>query len=91
MTNEDGLNLAGVETVLGMEREVENLRAELAKARNRARDAERRLNLERARTSARLNTEIIPYGAYESAVPRSRRTVRIQVERPSGGPRKESF
>jgi MerR family transcriptional regulator/heat shock protein HspR len=91
MTNEEGLNLAGVEAVLEMEREVRMLRAELAKARARAREAERRLNLERARSSARLNTEIIPYGAYESAVPRSRRAVRIQVERPTGGPRKESY
>jgi MerR family transcriptional regulator/heat shock protein HspR len=91
MTNEGGLNLAGVETVLEMEREVETLRVELAKARARVRDAERRLSLERTRANSRLNTEIIPYGAYESAVPRSRRAIRIQAERPSGGSRKESF
>lgn len=33
MTSEQGLNLAGVETVLGLEREVEKLRAELKRAR----------------------------------------------------------
>jgi MerR family transcriptional regulator/heat shock protein HspR len=91
MTADGGLNLAGVEAVLEMEREVEALRAELARVRARAREMERRLSLELARSRDRVNTEIIPYGAYESAIPRSRRTVRIQVDRPSGGPRKESF
>lgn len=35
MTSEQGLNLAGVETVLGLEREVEKLRAELERARRK--------------------------------------------------------
>lgn len=35
MTSEQGLNLAGVETVLALEREVEKLRAELKRARAR--------------------------------------------------------
>ena len=33
MTSEDGLNLAGVETVLEMERRVEDMRAELERVR----------------------------------------------------------
>ena len=42
MTSEQGLNLAGVETVLGLERQVERLRAELDKMRRRAERLERR-------------------------------------------------
>jgi MerR family transcriptional regulator/heat shock protein HspR len=41
MTSEQGLNLAGVETVLGLERQVERLRAELERARQRAERLER--------------------------------------------------
>jgi MerR family transcriptional regulator/heat shock protein HspR len=36
MTSEQGLNLAGVETVLGLEREVEKLRAKLARLEARS-------------------------------------------------------
>ena len=43
MTSEQGLNLAGVETVLGLEREVEKLRAELEQAHRRVADLEQRL------------------------------------------------
>ncbi|HMB55032.1 MAG TPA: helix-turn-helix transcriptional regulator [Thermoanaerobaculia bacterium] len=42
MTSEQGLNLAGVETVLGLEREVEKLRAEVARARHRIEKLEAR-------------------------------------------------
>jgi MerR family transcriptional regulator, heat shock protein HspR len=91
MTAEGGLNLAGVETVLEMEREVEEMRAELARVRARARELERRLTRQGEIVRARVNTEIIPYGAYESAIPRPRRTVRIPVERPGEGRRKESL
>ena len=44
MTAEEGLNLAGVETVLEMEREVEAMRAELARVRARARELEQALS-----------------------------------------------
>ena len=91
MTAEEGLNLAGVEMVLAMEREVEAMRAELEKVKARATEMERRLRREVARANAAMKTEIVPYGAYESAIPRSRRTVRVAVERPSRGRRKESF
>ncbi len=91
MTSEDGLNLAGVELVLEMEREVAAMRAELKRMRVRARELERRLVAEMARTGSRENVEIVPYGAYESSIPPSPRTVRIQVERPSAGRRKESY
>ena len=42
MTSEQGLNLAGVETVLELERKVERMKAELERARRRATELERR-------------------------------------------------
>ena len=42
MTSEQGLNLAGVETVLEMEERVERMRAELERMRRRAEKLERR-------------------------------------------------
>lgn len=68
MTNEEGLNLAGVETVLEMETRVEAMRAELEAMRTRADQLERRLNLEVKRVNDRLGTEIVPYRAYERPV-----------------------
>ncbi len=91
MTNEEGLNLAGVETVLRLEREVAALHAELKKTRARARELERRLVVEMARDDSRRHAEIVPYGVYETAIPRSPRTVRISVERPQDGRGKESL
>jgi MerR family transcriptional regulator/heat shock protein HspR len=44
MTSEQGLNLAGVETVLEMEERVELMRAELERMRRRAERLERRWN-----------------------------------------------
>jgi len=42
MTSEEGLNLAGVETVLALEQRVEKLRAELARMRARTEELEGR-------------------------------------------------
>jgi MerR family transcriptional regulator/heat shock protein HspR len=44
LTSEQGLNLAGVETVLEMEARVEQMRVELDRMRERAEELERRLN-----------------------------------------------
>jgi MerR family transcriptional regulator/heat shock protein HspR len=41
MTSEQGLNLAGVETVLELERKVERMKSELARIRKRAAELER--------------------------------------------------
>ncbi len=90
MTSEEGLNLAGVETVLDLERQLEGLKAELRRTRARAKELERRLVRALARAETRSNTEIIPYGAYDSGAPASRRTIRIPVERRAEGKRKES-
>jgi MerR family transcriptional regulator/heat shock protein HspR len=73
MTNEEGLNLAGVETVLKMEARVEAMRNELEAMRRRTRELEAKLDQE----MERLHTEIVPYGAYEPDPP-----VRIPVKRP---------
>src|SRR5690348_5056122 len=41
MTSEDGLNLAGVETVLDLERRLERMRSDIARVRERAAQMER--------------------------------------------------
>jgi len=65
MTAEEGLNLAGVETVLSLERELEKARAEMARMRERTAEIERRMNAELDRVRRSLQTEIVPYGAYQ--------------------------
>jgi MerR family transcriptional regulator/heat shock protein HspR len=65
MTADDGLNLAGVETVLSLERELEQARAELQRMRERAAELERRMTDELARVRRSLRAEIVPYGAYD--------------------------
>jgi MerR family transcriptional regulator/heat shock protein HspR len=68
MTAEDGLNLAGVETVLTLERELERARAEVARMRERATELERQMSAELQRVRTTLRAEIVPYGAYESGL-----------------------
>ena len=65
MTAEEGLNLAGVETVLSLERELERARDEIAKMKRRAEELEERMLGEMERVRKTLRTEIVPYGAYE--------------------------
>ncbi|MGH2954586.1 MAG: heat shock protein transcriptional repressor HspR [Solirubrobacterales bacterium] len=65
MTVEEGLNLAGVETVLTLERELERARRETAKMREQAAALEQRMAEEVERVRAKLRTEIVPYGAYD--------------------------
>ncbi len=65
MTAEDGLNLAGVETVLELERQLERARGEVAKMRARAAELERQMDRELERVRRSLRAEIVPYGAYE--------------------------
>jgi MerR family transcriptional regulator/heat shock protein HspR len=66
MTNNEGLNLAGVETVMEMEATVERMRADMARMRKRTAEMEQRLNeeLERLRSSA--GGDLVPYGAYSA-------------------------
>ena len=89
MTAEQGLNLAGVETVLELESRLEEMRTELAAMREAAAGMEQRMadEVERARRS--LGAELVPYGLYESKIaPESEppaEPVRIPVERRDKG------
>ena len=84
MTDE-GLNLAGVETVLEMEAQLDRMRAELDRMRRRAAEAERRMLKEMERISGSMHTQLVPYGAYEPGKPkrppRGQGSVKIPVER----------
>src|SRR5687768_7506244 len=66
MTADEGLNLAGVETVLTLERELERARSEVAKMRERAAELEKRMDDELERVRTALRGEIVPYGVYEA-------------------------
>jgi MerR family transcriptional regulator/heat shock protein HspR len=84
---EEGLNLAGVETVLEMELQIERMREELRRMRRRANEAEKRMLEEIARVRSSLRAELVPYGAYEpDLVPLkdARGSVKIPVERGRG-------
>jgi MerR family transcriptional regulator/heat shock protein HspR len=88
MTADEGLNLAGVETVLALERELERGRVELRRMRERAAELERRMLDEVERVKRSFRAEIVPYGAYDAGeiVPsREAERVRIQVQRPKRG------
>jgi MerR family transcriptional regulator/heat shock protein HspR len=65
MTSEEGLNLAGVETVLELERRVEQMRAQIARMRKRAAEMEKQMGKEMERLRKSLGGELVPYGAYE--------------------------
>ncbi len=88
MTADMGLNLAGVETVLQLEAQLERTRQELAKMRRQSAELEQRLVDEVEKVKRSLRAEIVPYGAYEPpgmAPPTEAGPVRIPVERPSEG------
>jgi MerR family transcriptional regulator/heat shock protein HspR len=82
MTSEDGLNLAGVETVLQMEERVERMRAELLRMRKRAEELESQMATEVERVRRSLKAEIVPYKAYDQVIPSDGDPVRIPIERP---------
>ena len=65
MTGDQGLNLAGVETVLELERRLERMRSEMANMRRRAAEMESRMTAELERLRKSLGGELVPYGAYE--------------------------
>jgi MerR family transcriptional regulator, heat shock protein HspR len=65
LTSEEGLNLAGVETVLELEQRVEKMRAEMARLRKRAAEVEKQMAAEVERLRGSLGGELVPYGAYE--------------------------
>jgi MerR family transcriptional regulator, heat shock protein HspR len=87
MTNEEGLNLAGVETVLEMEARVERMRAEMSRMRRRATEMKARMNEELERLRAARGGELVPYGAYERLTPGQgdgERGVKVPIKRKRG-------
>jgi MerR family transcriptional regulator/heat shock protein HspR len=86
LTTEEGLNLAGVETVLRLERSLERMRRELKRMRRRADEIEEQMAEEVERVRKSFRAEIVPYGAYEpqALVPaKQARPIKIPVNRPS--------
>ena len=88
MTSDEGLNLAGVETVLEMEATVERMRGEIARMRKRAAEMEKRMNAELKRLRDSAGGELVPYGAYASGLERSRgegaeagRSIRVPIRK----------
>ena len=67
MTADQGLNLAGVETVLELEDRLEKARTELAALQERAAEMERQMATEIENAKRELRAEIVPYRAYESS------------------------
>jgi len=90
MTNNEGLNLAGVESVLELERALERARTELRRMRRRADQLERRMLDEIERVKRSFRAEIVPYGAYEPQARPQPRSTRIRVRRGAVGPADQS-
>ena len=85
MTSQEGLNLAGVETVLELEQRLERMRAEMARMRKRAAEMESRMAEELERLRKSLGGELVPYGAYEPEKMRpAQGATRIPIQRPPG-------
>ncbi len=80
MTAQQGLNLAGVETVLELETRLDEMRAELRAMRERTEEMEQTMAREVEQARRSLGAEIVPYGAYESKDIPGPLPVRIPVE-----------
>jgi MerR family transcriptional regulator/heat shock protein HspR len=82
MTSEEGLNLAGVETVLELEQRLERMRAEMARMRKRAAQIESTMTQELERLRKSVGGELVPYGAYEpEKLSPARDSTRIPIRR----------
>jgi MerR family transcriptional regulator, heat shock protein HspR len=84
MTTEEGLNLAGVETVLELELRLERMRLEIARMRKRATEMESRMTEELDRLRKSIGGELVPYGAYEPKNMRPADSTRIPIRRRPG-------
>jgi MerR family transcriptional regulator/heat shock protein HspR len=82
MTGDQGLNLAGVETVLDLERRLERMRLDMVRMRKRAAEMESRMTEELERLRKSIGGELVPYGAYEPEKMAGGST-RIQIRRRS--------
>jgi MerR family transcriptional regulator, heat shock protein HspR len=82
MTSEEGLNLAGVETVLELERRVERMRSDMARMKKRAAEMESRMTQELEQLRKSIGVELVPYGAYEPpSMGGARGSTRISIRR----------
>jgi MerR family transcriptional regulator/heat shock protein HspR len=81
MTSDEGLNLAGVETVLELENRLERMRSEMARMRKRAAEMEGRMAKELERLRKSTGGELVPYGAYEPRSMGRRDSTRIPTRR----------
>ena len=85
MTSREGLNLAGVETVLDLEQRLERMRADIARVRKRAAQMERRMSQELERLRKAVGGELVPYGAYEpTKMAGDGGATKITIKRPPG-------
>jgi MerR family transcriptional regulator, heat shock protein HspR len=82
MTSEEGLNLAGVDTVLELERRLERMRLDMTRMRKRAAEMESRMTEELQRLRKSIGGELVPYGAYEPEN-LAKGSTRIQIRRRS--------
>jgi MerR family transcriptional regulator/heat shock protein HspR len=85
MTNEEGLNLAGVETVLRMEVTMARLKAEMARMRRRAAESERRLTAELERLRKTRGGELVLYSAHDTRLSKPTRPTGASVRKPRRG------
>ncbi len=86
LTSELGMNLAGVERVLEMEREMKRMRARMRTLERQAERLERELEEGIERVKQSYKRELVPYEEPGQALVPSRpagRTVRVRVTRPS--------
>jgi MerR family transcriptional regulator/heat shock protein HspR len=82
MTRQEGLNLAGVESVLELEQRLERMRSEMARMRKRAAEMESQMTKELERLRKSIGGELVPYGAYEPEKMRQARdSTRIPIRR----------
>jgi MerR family transcriptional regulator, heat shock protein HspR len=82
MTSEEGLNLAGVETVLELEHRLERMHREIARMKKRAAEMERQMSKELERLRKSIGGELVPYGAYEPpSMGRAQGSTRIPIRR----------
>jgi MerR family transcriptional regulator, heat shock protein HspR len=84
MTAEEGLNLAGVETVLELEQQLARARVEVTRMRERAAELERRMLDEIERVKRSFRAELVPYGAYDAReiIPaKDAKPIKIPVQR----------
>jgi MerR family transcriptional regulator/heat shock protein HspR len=82
LTTELGMNLAGVERVFELERDVERMRRRLRNLERQAERAQREMAAELERVRRSVKRELVVYEPPSQALmPRGQRAVRIPIER----------